>query len=44
VGSAGALSTALATHAVGDRVEVTWTASTGASRHATVTLAASPTA
>jgi S1-C subfamily serine protease len=44
VGSAEALSTALAPHAVGDRVQVTWTDSTGASRHATVTLAGSPTA
>jgi S1-C subfamily serine protease len=44
VGSAGALSTALAGHAVGDRVEITWTDATGASRHATITLAASPTA
>jgi S1-C subfamily serine protease len=44
VASADALSAALATRAVGDRVEVTWTDSAGSSRHATVTLAASPTA
>jgi S1-C subfamily serine protease len=44
VDSAEALSTALAGRAVGDRVEITWTDATGASRDATVTLAPSPTA
>ena len=44
VGSASALSAALAKHDVGDRVRVTWTDAAGTTHHATVTLAASPTA
>lgn len=38
------LSTLLAAHNAGDTVTITWTDSSGASHHATVTLAASPTA
>jgi hypothetical protein len=38
------VSTALAGHAVGDQVRVTWTDSAGTTHHSDVTLAASPTA
>jgi S1-C subfamily serine protease len=44
VGSATALSAALAPHEVGDQVRVTWTDASGTSHDASVTLAASPTA
>jgi S1-C subfamily serine protease len=44
VESSDDLSTTLAKHDVGDRVDVTWTDSTGTSHSDTVTLAASPVA
>lgn len=44
VRSAAGLSAALAGHDAGDRVQITWTDSSGRTSHATVTLAASPTA
>ncbi|WP_375422871.1 S1C family serine protease [uncultured Friedmanniella sp.] len=44
IGSASDLSTALAKYGVGDEVKVTWTDASGTTQHATVTLAASPTA
>lgn len=44
ISSAADLSTALDGRAVGDRVQVTWTSSSGTTQTATITLAASPTA
>ena len=44
VDSSSALSTALATYGVGDKVQITWADTAGSTQQATVTLAASPTA